>query len=109
MLRRITEAYAVAGQLWPEDMDEVKAAGFKSLLNNRPDGEEVGQPTSEGMAVAAAAAGLAYVYIPVGRGVTEESVAAMAAALENLPKPVLAFCRSGTRSLHIYQLAVGEN
>ncbi|VCU68519.1 Beta-lactamase hydrolase-like protein [Pigmentiphaga humi] len=103
----LTEQFAVAPQLAPEDMAAVAAAGFKSVINNRPDFEGgPAQPSSEQMRAAAEAAGLRYVYQPVvGANIQPADVAALAAQLEELPQPVLAFCRSGARSSKLFMLA----
>jgi uncharacterized protein (TIGR01244 family) len=97
----------VAGQLTPEAMVEVARAGFRSVVNNRPDFEYgPDQPTHASIAAAAAAAGLEYRYLPVAPGFqTPEQVQAFAQLLEELPRPLLAFCRSGARSAHLFMLA----
>ena len=98
-IRKVTPEFSVAPQIGPEDVETAKAQGFVKLINNRPDGEVPGQPTSAEIAEAARAAGLGYVHIPfVGRPTREqaEAVAREAAAAGG---PVLAFCRSGTRSI----------
>ncbi len=97
----------VAPQLTPEAMAEAAAAGFRSVVNNRPDFEGgPDQPTSAQIEAAAVAAGLSYRYLPVsGVYQSPEEVAAMAALLAELPRPLLAFCRSGARSTRLYQLA----
>ena len=100
---RLDPATFVSGQITPAEVAEAAAAGVKTIINNRPDGEEPGQPTSADIAAAAKAAGLAYHHIPVSRGFSHTEVEAMAEALEN--GPVLAFCRSGTRSTYLWALA----
>ncbi|HKX93741.1 MAG TPA: TIGR01244 family sulfur transferase [Methylibium sp.] len=104
---RLNADVAVAPQLAPDAMAAAAAAGFRSVINNRPDfegGPE--QPTSAAMEAAARAAGLEYVFLPVASAFqTPEQAQAMADALERLPKPVLAFCRSGARSARLYQMA----
>ncbi len=94
----------VAGQIAPEDMAILAAEGVTGIVNNRPDGEEPGQPTSAAIEAAASAAGLAYAHIPVAGGMSSDQVEAMAEALEP-PGRVLAFCRSGTRSVFLWALA----
>ena len=81
--------------------------GFKTIINNRPDGEGGGaQPTSPEMERAATVAGLHYVYLPVVSGsITPEQVQAMHKVLITAPKPTLAFCRSGARSAQLFGLA----
>ena len=67
-IRTVTGSFSTAPQLAPEDMAEAAARGFALVINNRPDGEAPGQPTSAEMAAAAAAAGLDYLYVPVRGG-----------------------------------------
>ncbi len=105
MLRRIDEQMLVAGQIHAEDLAEAKAEGVTMIVNNRPDGEEPGQPPHAEIEAAARATGLAYRYIPIASGFSPEQVQAMAAALEEAQGPVLAFCRSGTRSTFLWALA----
>lgn len=106
-VRYVADDVAVAPQLPPEAMAAVAAAGFRSVINNRPDFEGgPSQPTGAQMAEAAAAAGLAYVHQPVQSAVqTPDDIARFSQLLDELPKPILAFCRSGTRSGRLYQLA----
>jgi uncharacterized protein (TIGR01244 family) len=98
---------AVAGQLDPAAMAEAAAAGFRSVVNNRPDFEGgPSQPTSASIEAAARAAGLAYAFLPVSPSVqTPEDIARFAALVESLPKPILAFCRTGTRSAKLVRAA----
>ena len=104
---KINDKIAIAGQLALEDFPGVAAAGFKGVVNNRPDGEEPTQPTSAEEAAAAAAAGLAYAHIPVtGASITEGDVRALQAVLAKTDGETLVHCRSGTRSLTLY--AIGE-
>ena len=98
-IRPVTDAFAVAPQLSPEDMALAAALGYRLIINNRPDGEAPGQPTAAEMAAAAGEAGLAYLHLPVVGAATADQVAAMAGAIDGATGPVLAFCRSGTRSI----------
>lgn len=103
--RQISDNYSVAGQITPEDIAAVKAAGFRSVICNRPDNEQPGQPPVDGVKQAAEAAGLEFRYIPVVSGqITEQNVADQAAALEELEGPVFAYCRSGARCTNLYAL-----
>lgn len=103
-IRQITEDYSVAPQLAIEQVAAVKAAGFNSLISNRPD-EEDGAVHHDEIAAAAREAGLEFRYIPVISGqMTQANVDDQAAALAELPKPVLAYCRSGTRCTNLYAL-----
>ena len=97
--RKVTDAFTVAPQIELADMAAAKAAGFVLVINNRPDGESPDQPTSAEMEAAATAAGLAYAYIPVRGGPTPEQVDQELALLADTDGPVLAYCRSGTRSI----------
>ena len=100
---------AVAAQLEPKSMAEAAAAGFRSVVNNRPDHEGgPAQPTSASMEAAAKAAGLAYAFLPVAPSAqSDDEIARFAALLQTLPRPILAFCRSGTRSGRLVRAAVG--
>ena len=98
-IRKVTEAFSVAPQLAPGDLAEAARAGFTLVINNRPDGEVPGQPTNAQMADAARAAGMDYVFVPVVGGPTLLQVEAVAEAVAAATGPVLAFCRSGTRSI----------
>ncbi len=100
--RTVTPDYAVAGQLAPADMEALREQGFRSVINNRPDGEEPGQPNGCDIAHAAAAAGLGYAHIPVSGPISPDQATAMREALSTLPGPVLAFCRSGARSTRLW-------
>lgn len=105
-LRRIDDRVSVAGQLWPEEMAALKAAGFAHVVNNRPDGEAPDQPPGEAVRAAAEAAGLGYSAIPVDHsGFSAGQVDAMRALLDTAEGPVIAFCRSGARSTALWALA----
>ena len=103
-MRRLDPTTFVAvRQVTAADMDEAAAAGVRLIVNNRPNGEEPDQPSSAEIEAAARAAGLDYRHIPVAGGFPPEQVEAMAEALRQ--GPVLAFCRSGTRSTFLWALA----
>jgi len=99
-MKRLDGTTLVAGQIRPR---EVAGLAVRILVNNRPDGEEPGQPSSAEMESAARAAGLDYRHIPIAGGFSEADVEAMAEALDQ--GPALAFCRSGTRSTWLWALA----
>lgn len=106
MFRKLDDTISVAGQITPDDVAAAAAEGFTFVINNRPDGEQPGQPTAAEIEAAAAAAGLGYRAIPITHaGFSEDQVTAMREALEAAPGPVLAFCRSGTRSTFVWALA----
>lgn len=108
-INSLTDSFAVAPQLSPEDMQGVADAGFKSVIINRPDLEGgPQQPTSEAVMAAARAAGLEVEYQPVVSGaMTPQDVVRFGELLKQLPAPVLAYCRTGTRCTHLFQ-AVGS-
>lgn len=102
----LSPTFAVAPQIALTDLPRIAEAGFKSIICNRPDHEDAGQPTFAQVAEAAAAAGLQARHIPVvSGGIGPEQAQALLAALEELPQPTLAYCRSGTRSGVLWQLA----
>lgn len=106
-VQEIAPGVYAAPQLTPDAMASAAAAGFKAIMNNRPD-QEGGpdQPTSASMETAALQAGLVYAYLPVqGAYQSPEDIAACAQWLEKLPRPLLMFCRSGARSTRLYQQA----
>jgi uncharacterized protein (TIGR01244 family) len=106
MIRRIDDKISVAPQIAPEDVAEIAAQGFVAIVNNRPDGEEPGQPSGDAIRAAAEAAGLSYVAIPITHaGFSHPQVTAMIDALAQANGPVLAYCRSGTRSCNLWALA----
>jgi len=108
-IRTLNESISVAPQILPDDLPAIAAAGFKAVVNNRPDGEEAGQPSDALIRAAAEAAGLAYHAVPVGHaGIRQDQLDAMTAALVAADGPVLAFCRSGTRSCHLWALAAAQ-
>jgi sulfide:quinone oxidoreductase len=104
-IRPVTKDFAVAPQIRVEDIQAIADAGYKTLINNRPDGEVPGQMTIAQAASAAQAAGMAFVSIPFAGGPRTEQVEAMIGALEANAGPILAVCRSGTRSITVWALA----
>jgi uncharacterized protein (TIGR01244 family) len=105
-VKRINDHVSVSSQISPEDMPALKAAGFSTVINNRPDGEAPGQASSATMQAAAAAAGLGYHFIPLGReGVSPEMIEETKAVLEGSTGPVFCYCRSGTRSTTLWALS----
>ncbi|ARP96483.1 TIGR01244 family sulfur transferase [Bordetella genomosp. 13] len=109
-IRPLSPDFAVAPQLAPEDMAEVAAAGYKSVIINRPDYEGgPDQPTAADVSRAALAAGLQVEYQPVVSGaMTMQDVARFAELLRTLPGPVLAYCRTGTRCTNLYANAIQQ-
>jgi uncharacterized protein (TIGR01244 family) len=106
-IRPVAPDVYVAPQLTPDAMAVAAAEGFKSVINNRPDFEHgPDQPTSAAIEAAAQAAGLRYVHQPVASGYqSPEEIAEFARLLQELPHPVLVFCRSGARSTRMFMAA----
>jgi uncharacterized protein (TIGR01244 family) len=103
---KLTEGVFVAPQITAQTVREAAATGVILIINNRPEDESDDQTPGADIEAAAHAAGLDYLAIPVTHsGFSEPQVAAMAAALENAKGPVLAYCRSGTRSTLLWGLA----
>ena len=105
-ISNLTPEFAVACQILPEEIPAIARAGFKSIICNRPDGEEPGQPDFQRLEQAAREAGLSARYLPAVAGeINAQHGGAMAKLLDELPTPVLAYCRSGARSNLLWQLA----
>ncbi len=106
----LTPDFAVAGQLSEADFAELAALGFKSILANRPDGEEMRQLSAQRSQELAAAAGLEFQFLPLRMMDVLEPVTADAtrAALNTMPGPILAFCKSGTRSAIAWAAAAAQ-
>jgi uncharacterized protein (TIGR01244 family) len=104
-LTRIDDTLSVASQPTLAEIEALKDAGVTALINNRPDGEEPGLPGTAAEAAAAQAAGLAYHHLPVtGPTLGRAAIDAFRAAVAAAPGPVVAHCRSGTRSLTLHVL-----
>lgn len=102
----ITPDYSVSPQIAATDVAAIKGFGFRSIMCNRPDGEEPGQPEVAEVRAEAERLGLSFAWVPVvSGGITEGNVADFAAALDDLPRPVLAYCRSGGRCQNLWMLA----
>ena len=105
-LNKITDALTVSPQITAADIPALKDTGFRSIICNRPDGEGSDQPTHEEIEAAARDAGLEMRYLPVQSGLVQDADAtAFGTALRELPGPVLAYCRSGTRSATLWSLS----
>ena len=102
--RRVTDDLSVAPQISLTDVGEAARQGFRTLISNRPDGEEPGQPSAAEIGAAAVAAGLAFHHIPVRGAPTPDQVEETRIVLQDADAPVLAFCRSGTRSIVTWSL-----
>ena len=105
-VRTITPDFSVSAQVDPDDLQSLADAGFRSIISNRPDDEDPGQPDWSEIEAAAKAVGLEARHIPVIPGaIGSDDVANFATALDEMPRPILAFCRSGTRAASLWGLA----
>ncbi|MBL0375303.1 TIGR01244 family phosphatase [Rhizobium sp. KVB221] len=102
-VRQINDEYSVSPQIAIEDLEQLQALGFKSIACHRPDNEDPGQPSFAEITARAKAFGIETVHIPISGPPTADAVRAMVDALDELPKPMLGYCRSGNRSTIIYQ------
>lgn len=97
-MKKLSDSFFAAPQIQLRDIPRLVDAGFKTVICNRPDGEDAGQPAFASVAAAAEAAGLMAVHLPVVSGaITPDQVRAFADVLARVPGPVFAYCRSGSR------------
>jgi uncharacterized protein (TIGR01244 family) len=109
MIRKLDDKTWVSGQVAPHEVAELKESGVTMLVNNRPDGEERGQPLAGDIEAAAEQAGIAYRFVPILRGIGPADVESMQEAMREAGEgAMLAFCRSGTRSALACALAHRE-
>ncbi len=102
-IRKISDKVSVSPQITAEDIAKIAADGFRAIICNRPDGEGADQPSFEEIEAAAKAAGIEARYVPVTAGMVRDAdVAAFGAALKDVQRPVLAYCRTGTRSATLW-------
>ncbi len=105
-IRKVDDSFAVAAQMQPDELAALAIEGFTAVICNRPDGEEPGQPALDDMRRAAQDAGLAFHHIPVAGGLfPPAAIAAFAAVRRGTTGKVLAYCRTGTRSITLDALA----
>lgn len=100
--RRVTDAFSVSPQIGLDDVAAAASKGFTMIINNRPEGESPDQVPGAEIEAAARAAGLDYVAIPVVGGPNRAQAEAMYEAVQSASGPVLAYCRSGTRSINTW-------
>ena len=110
MHRQLDDKTLVNGQIAPEDIPALKEAGVTLIVNNRPDGEDVGQPESDDIEAAAKSAGIDYRHVPIARGMGPSDIEAMREAMHAAGDGKLfAFCRSGNRSTLAWAVAKSED
>ena len=108
MARPLDDKVLISGQITPDEVAEFAAQGVTMIVNNRPDGEDPGQPTGAEIEEAAQAAGLGYRSIPIIRGIGPADAEAMQDAIRATEGKMLAFCRSGPRSALAWALAKND-
>lgn len=109
--KRLSASFSASLQLSAADVASAAEAGFRTIIDNRPDAEEAGQPSAADMEAIAQRHGLAFAHIPVTTvsAISESDIARMRATLAQSPGPVLGYCRSGTRAATMWALSqVGE-
>lgn len=104
-MKRLTDDVFVSGQIQIEDLEAIAAAGVKTIINNRPNGEMMGQPLDVDVEKAATALGLNYISLPMAGGVSQDLIDGSIAAYASGETPILAFCGSGTRSTALWCFA----
>ena len=110
MARQLDDNTLVDGQIAPGDVAELQAMGVTMIVNNRPDGEDAGQPTSDEIEAAATAAGIDYRHVPIARGMGPSDIEAMRAAMHAAGDgKIFAYCRSGNRSTLAWAVAKSED
>ncbi|MBG1232654.1 TIGR01244 family sulfur transferase [Aestuariivirga litoralis] len=107
-MQTLSQDFSISAQIQPEEVALIARAGFKSIICNRPDGESFDQPDFALIEQAATDVGVQTRYIPIIPGQTNpEDITAFAQAMRDMPKPILAYCRSGARCNMIWQLSRG--
>ena len=110
MQRQLDDKTLVDGQIAPADVAALKTLGVTMIVNNRPDGEDEGQPTSDEIEAAATAAGIEYRHVPIARGMGPSDIEAMRDALHAAGEgKIFAYCRSGNRSTLAWAVAKNED
>lgn len=109
-VKKLTPFLSVIGQIQTADMASVAASGFLTVINNRPDNESEGQPSNAELAAAAQASGLQYHYLPVVAGqITDQQISDFVQLMAQVKGPVLAFCRTGTRTTSLWALGEAQH
>lgn len=104
-MRALSKDVFVAGQIGPDQIALLKEQGIATIINNRPDFEAPSQPKSDELKSQIEAAGLNYAFLPMAGGLSPELIEQSVSAFKTLPRPILAFCASGTRSTALWGFA----
>lgn len=109
-IKEVTPEFSVSPQVDKEDAPAIAEAGFSKIINNRPDGEAQDQPASLHLMTAISNAGMGYLHIPiVGSQISQQDIDDFRQALGSSKGPVLAFCRTGTRSIKLWALSAAKD
>lgn len=104
-IRPLDDRLSASPQIAAEDMPAIAEAGYRSIVSNRPDGESPDQPSAAEIEAAARDAGLAFAHVPVvGGSIADSDISHFRQTLDDLPKPILGFCRTGTRTTTLWAL-----
>ena len=104
---QLADNYSVTMQIDPDDVEDFAAQGFTTIVCNRPDGEEMGQPTAASIREACERHGIGFHMIPMrGSAVSPETLQQFLDVIGNADGPVLGYCRTGTRSAILWQIAL---
>ena len=104
-MKPLAENIHVSGQITTDDIESLANAGVKTIINNRPDSEAAGQPSSEQMQRASEKLNLTYIYLPMAGGISADLINGSITAYESSPKPIFTYCASGTRSTVLWCFA----
>ncbi|MFD1008004.1 MULTISPECIES: TIGR01244 family sulfur transferase [Oceanisphaera] len=105
-IKAVTAAFSVAAQVTSDDLLTLKAAGFRTVVCNRPDNEAPEQPSAASLAAQAQSLGMSWHWLPITPGLfTKDNISEFEQLLASANEPVLAFCRTGTRSISLWALA----
>ncbi|MGB5446525.1 MAG: TIGR01244 family sulfur transferase [Psychromonas sp.] len=109
-IKPLASQFSVSPQILLDDLSVIAELGYKSIINNRPDGEASDQPDNHKLQKKCQELGLEYQYMPVIPGnITTQNVQDMRDAISKMPKPILAFCRTGTRSCLLWSGSAEDN
>ena len=104
--KSLSSSFLVSQQVMQDDLQALAASGIRSIICNRPDREDIGQPSFRDLELAAKKVGIEAAYLPIVIGkLTRDDVVAFGRLLEVMPKPILGFCRTGTRAATLWTLS----
>lgn len=108
IIKQHNKHFSTCEQINPSDIQTAVDQGYTLFINNRPDNEAEGQPSSQEMAAAVKQAGAKYIHIPIQRTLPQTDIDAMKQSIQSAQGPVLAFCRTGTRSTNLWIMTLNQ-